>query len=60
VARYSIPLYTLAVLLGSLPYYYALALVGHVFHIPFWLLAGGVGVVLIAILLDRLRRGRAA
>jgi len=53
---YSIPLYTLAVLLGSLPYYYALAAIGHAFRIPTWVLIAAVGVVVAAILIDRLRR----
>ena len=53
---YPIPLYTLAVLIGSLPYYFALAWVGRVFEFPLWLLLAAVGVVLIAILIDRLRK----
>jgi membrane protein YqaA with SNARE-associated domain len=56
VASYPIALYTLAVLLGSLPYYYVLALIGSAFRFPVWLLAGAVGVVLLATVLDRLRR----
>lgn len=52
---YSIPLYTIAVLLGSLPYYFALAAIGHAFEVPFWLLAVALGVVVIAVLIDRIR-----
>ena len=58
--RYPIPLYTLAVLIGSLPYYFALAWLGRKFDIPLWVLAAAVGVVLVALLIDRLRRRSAA
>ncbi|HTM57946.1 MAG TPA: VTT domain-containing protein [Candidatus Udaeobacter sp.] len=58
--RYPISLYTLAVLIGSLPYYFALAWLGHVVRFPVWLLVAAVGVVLIAILADRIRRRSAA
>ena len=54
--RYPIPLYLIAILIGSLPYYFALALIGHVFRFPLWLLAAGAGVVLLALLIVRLRR----
>src|SRR5438876_6867944 len=51
---YPISHYTLAVLIGSLPYYFALAWLGKLFHFPLWLLAAAVGVVLLALLVDRL------
>ena len=60
VLEYPIPLYALAVFLGSLPYYFALAAVGHLVRIPLWVLLAGIGVVGLAVLFDRLRRrGRA-
>ena len=60
VLRYPIALYALAVFLGSLPYYFALATVGRLIDIPLWVLWAGIGVVLIAVCIDRLRRrGRA-
>ncbi|MBI1798605.1 MAG: hypothetical protein HYR73_02840 [Candidatus Eisenbacteria bacterium] len=57
---YPIALYTLAVLLGSLPYYFALAWLGRAIRFPVWLLAGAVGVVLLAMMIDRLRRRKEA
>ncbi len=53
---YPIARYGLAVLIGSLPYYYVLALLGKAFHFPDWLLASALGAVLLALLIDRLRR----
>jgi len=56
VLEYPVALYALAVFLGSLPYYFALATVGRLVAIPLWMLWAVVGVVLIAVGIDRLRR----
>ena len=56
VLEYPIALYALAVFLGSLPYYFALATVGRLIEIPVWVLWTAVGVVLIAVGIDWLRR----
>jgi uncharacterized membrane protein YdjX (TVP38/TMEM64 family) len=58
VVEYPIPLYTLAVLLGSLPYYFALAWIGHQFQLPLSWVAGIAAVFVVAFLVDRLRRRR--
>ncbi|MEO5989166.1 MAG: VTT domain-containing protein, partial [Candidatus Eisenbacteria bacterium] len=55
-AGYPIPRYLLAVLLGSLPYYYVLALIGHSFRIPGWLLGVAAGAVLLALSIDLWRK----
>ena len=55
-AGYPVPSYCAAILLGSIPYYYALALAGHVFKFPSWLIAAALGVIVIAILIDRIFR----
>ncbi len=58
VGGYPAARYGLAILLGALPYYFALAWVGQVIHIPTWILvAAAVGIVLGAAL-DRWRRTR--
>ncbi len=56
--RYPLPLYFLAVLLGALPYYWALAWVGHTFKLPVWLIAGVAALFVIGLAIDQLRRGR--
>ncbi len=53
---YPIARYLLAVLLGSLPYYYVLALIGHAFKIPGWVLWAAAGAVLAALALDLWRK----
>jgi uncharacterized membrane protein YdjX (TVP38/TMEM64 family) len=49
---YPIPRYGLAVLLGSLPYYFALAWLGRRIPFPGWLLALAAGVLLAGWLID--------
>ncbi len=53
---YPIPRYAIAVMLGGLPYYYALALLGSRFKFPTWLLVALVVVVVLAFVVDRVRR----
>ena len=60
VVEYPVVLYTLAVLLGALPYFYLLALVGHEFHLPPWVIIAAIVLIALGFLVDRLRtRGRA-
>ena len=58
VAGYPPGRYFLAVLLGALPYYYALAWLGREFPLPRWLLFAVAGAFVLGLLLDQLRRGR--
>jgi membrane protein YqaA with SNARE-associated domain len=55
VVEYTIALYTLAVLLGALPYFYVLALLGRQFHVPNWLLIAAVALIAAGFGIDRLR-----
>jgi len=52
--------YGLAVYLGAIPYYFALALVGKAVKIPGWVLVLAVVVLALGILLDQIRRRRAS
>lgn len=58
VIGYSVLLYGLAIFLGSLPYYFALAVVGSKVKIPITLLIAASALVAVGILIDRLRRRR--
>lgn len=55
VVEYSILLYSIAVFLGALPYFYVLALLGREFQIPVWILVATVVLIGLGILIDRLR-----
>lgn len=56
--RYPLWKYTVAVLLGAIPYFYVLARVGHAVKIPTgWLIAAGV-LIVVGVVVDRLRRRR--
>jgi uncharacterized membrane protein YdjX (TVP38/TMEM64 family) len=57
---YPIPRYAIAVLIGSLPYYFALAYIGEKLRFPTWLLLAAIGVVVVAAVVDLLRRRRKA
>ncbi|MBI1796858.1 MAG: VTT domain-containing protein [Candidatus Eisenbacteria bacterium] len=59
VVRYSIGLYTLAVLLGALPYFYVLALVGREVRIPNWVLIASIVAIALGVGVDWLRKRRA-
>lgn len=56
VIRYPIRLYALATFLGSMPYYFVLALIGHSFRIPGWVLIAALGLILLGLTLDWLRK----
>jgi len=55
-AGYPVLNYCAAILLGSIPYYYALALAGHVFKFPTWIIVAALGAILLGILIDRIFR----
>ena len=55
---YPAPLYFVAVYLGALPYYGALAWVGHAYRFPAWAIAAVATVFLVGLLLDFARRRR--
>ena len=52
--------YGVAVYLGAIPYYYALALVGQVVKIPGWVLILAAAVLVVGVILDQVRRRRAS
>jgi uncharacterized membrane protein YdjX (TVP38/TMEM64 family) len=56
VIGYPIWRYLVAVLLGALPYYAALAYVGHEFPMPPWVIGAVVGVIVLGFAIDLLRR----
>jgi uncharacterized membrane protein YdjX (TVP38/TMEM64 family) len=58
VIGYPVRLYLLATLLGSMPYYYVLALIGHSFRIPGWVLLAALGLIIVGLILDRVRKRR--
>lgn len=60
VTGYPVAPYVVAVLLGALPYYFALALLGRRFRFPTWLLIALVAAVVVAFVIERLRRRRNA
>lgn len=58
--RYPIGLYALAIYLGALPYYFALALLGKAFKIPTWILIAAVAAIVAGFLVDHWRKRRKA
>jgi uncharacterized membrane protein YdjX (TVP38/TMEM64 family) len=60
VGRYPIPLYALAIYLGALPYYFALALLGRTFRLPTWILIAAGAAIVAGFLIDHWRRRGAA
>ena len=54
--EYPVQLYGLASLLGSIPYYYALAWFGSKVRIPAWLLIAALALIAIGLLVDRWRK----
>ncbi|MFN8588325.1 MAG: VTT domain-containing protein [Candidatus Eisenbacteria bacterium] len=59
VIGYPIWRYLLAVMLGALPYYWALAFVGKEFPLPPWVIGAIVGVIVLGFLVDLVRRRKA-
>ena len=57
---YSVWRYGIAVYIGALPYYFALAIAGKTFKIPGWVLVAATVAVALGFLLDRWRRRRGA
>jgi len=57
---YPVPLYFTAVLLGALPYYFAIALLGRLVKIPTWVLVVVVLVIGLFALVDHLWKRRKA
>jgi uncharacterized membrane protein YdjX (TVP38/TMEM64 family) len=55
-ADYPVWRYALALTLGALPYYYALALIGNRVRIPNWVLAAAAVAIVIGFVVDRLRK----
>ena len=55
---YPIALYGLATFIGSIPYYFVLALIGHKFDIPLWMVLAAFGLIGVGIGIDLLRRRR--
>ena len=55
VVEYPVLLYTLAVLLGALPYFYVLALIGHEFRLPTWIIVTALALIILGFGIDRLR-----
>jgi uncharacterized membrane protein YdjX (TVP38/TMEM64 family) len=60
VGGYPIPRYAIAVFLGALPYYFALALIGKAVRIPSWVLVVAAVLLGAGVLVDRVRRARRA
>ena len=56
IAGYPVPRYFLAVLLGAIPYTWALVLLGRHLELPAWLILSIVGVLAAAVVVDRVRR----
>jgi len=54
--RYPLPLYFLAVLLGGIPYFAALAWLGHEFPVPPWALIVLVVVIVLVFAFERWRK----
>lgn len=60
VVEYPIGMYTLAVFLGALPYFYLLAHLGHEFRLPTWVILATIVLIVLGFVVDRVRsRARA-
>ena len=55
---YPAPLYGLAIFLGAVPYYFALAMIGSKVKIPTWVIAAAAAAIAIGALVDMWRRHR--
>ena len=58
VVEYPVLMYTLAVFLGALPYFYVLARLGREFRVPTWILLAAVVLIALGFVVDRLRARR--
>jgi uncharacterized membrane protein YdjX (TVP38/TMEM64 family) len=59
--EYPVYLYGLASFLGSIPYFFALALIGSKLHVPLWVVIAALVLVVVGVVIDRWRkRGREA
>ena len=56
VVGYPVQRYALAIFMGALPYYFALAMVGSKFKPPAWVLIGATFAIALGFAIDRLRR----
>jgi membrane protein YqaA with SNARE-associated domain len=59
-ANYPVSRYCAAILLGSIPYYFALALLGHALKLPAWVLITAAALIVFGVLIDRIRRNTGA
>jgi uncharacterized membrane protein YdjX (TVP38/TMEM64 family) len=57
-AGYPVALYFLAILLGAMPYYFAIAMLGRLVRFPVWVLVAVFGAIAVAVLVDRVLRAR--
>ena len=55
-AGYPAGRYALAIFIGALPYYFALALAGRKFQPPTWVIFAATAAIAIGVIVDRLRR----
>ena len=55
---YPVALYGLATFLGSMPYYFVLALIGRKFAIPIWVIVAALVLIGLGVLIDAWRRNR--
>lgn len=55
VMEYPVHLYTLAVFLGALPYFYLLAQLAHSFRPPTWVILAAIALIVAGVAIDRLR-----
>ena len=55
-ANYPVSRYCAAILIGSIPYYFLLAVVGHTLKLPVWVLIVAAALIVFGVLIDRLRR----
>jgi uncharacterized membrane protein YdjX (TVP38/TMEM64 family) len=56
--EYPVSRYFAAILLGAMPYYFAIALLGRAVKLPTWILVAVFGVIAVAVIVDRVVRAR--
>ena len=57
-AGYPFPLYFVAIFLGAVPYYWVLAMLGHTFKLPGWVLVAALAAIVVGVVVDRLLKSR--